>query len=82
MVSVLLPAVSKSSGEHCIPECRSSLVFEAEAAEGELLLLNATRQVHSGNGACGRGEALESEHGVGSGLDAAVVLFDEIIQIL
>jgi len=72
MLSVFLPAVFKSSSEHRIPECRRSLVFEAEAAEEELILVNTTKQFHSGNGDRSRGEVLESEHGAGSGLDAAV----------
>src|SRR5882757_10160761 len=82
MLSVFLPAVFKSSSEHRIPECRRGLVFEAEAAEEELILVNTTKQFHSGNGDRSRGEVLESEHGAGSGLDAAVVLFDQVVQIL
>src|ERR1035437_1871450 len=72
----------RSSREYGIPECRRSLIFEAKTTEGELSFVNTTEQFHSGNGDCSRGEALEPEHGAGSGLDAAMILFDQIIQIL
>jgi len=39
------------------------MVFELEAAEGELCLVNTTKQFHSGNGDGSGGEALEPKHG-------------------
>jgi len=49
--------------EHCIPEYGRSVVFESEAAEGELCLVNTTKQFHSGNRDGSGGEALEPKHG-------------------
>ena len=44
--------IFRSSRENGIPECRHSLIFEAEATEGELSFMNTTKQFHSGNGDC------------------------------
>jgi hypothetical protein len=72
----------RSSGEHSIPECGRSVVFEWETTEGELPFVNTTKQFHSGYGDGSKGEAPEPEHGVGSGLDTAMILFDQVVQIL
>ena len=43
--------------------------------------MNATEQFHSGNGDCSGREALKTEHGAGSALDAPMILLDQVIQI-
>jgi len=82
MLSDCLRRGLRSSGEHCIPECGRSVVFEAETTEGELPFVNTTKQFHSGYGDGSRGEALEPEHGASSGLDTAMILLDQVVQIL
>ena len=52
--------------EHCIPECGRSMVFESEASEGKLCLVNTTKQLHSSNRDGSGGEALEPKHGASS----------------
>jgi hypothetical protein len=43
--------------------------------------MNAAEEFHSGNGNRSRGKALEAEHGSGSGLDATMILLNEIVQV-
>jgi hypothetical protein len=44
--------------------------------------VNTTKQFRSSKGHGRRGEVFEPDHRAGSGLDAAVVLFDHVVQIL
>jgi len=58
----------RSGSGYRIPECRRSLVVEAETAEGELILANTTKQFHSSTGHGSRGEVPEPD-GVGTALN-------------
>ena len=69
-------------GQHCTPDCRHSFVFEAKASKGELPFVNAAEQFDAGNRSSGGSEGFEAEHRPGSRLDPAMVLLDDIIQIL
>jgi len=58
------------------------VVFEVERTERELPFVNTTKQFHSGDRNCRAGEVLEPKHRARSLLDAAMILFNQIIQIL
>jgi hypothetical protein len=58
------------------------LIFELESTECELSLADTVKQFDSGKGDGGGVEVLEAENGTSSGFDAAVVLFNQIVQIL
>jgi hypothetical protein len=48
----------------------------------KLVLVDAPEASNASNGSCGRCEILEAEHRPSSGLDAAMALLDEVVQIL
>lgn len=62
-VGVLPATVFQIRPQHSIPECRRGLIFEAKVAERELSFVNTMEQFNSSCGDCGRGKALEPEHG-------------------
>jgi hypothetical protein len=47
-----------------------------------LILVNSAEKFHASDRDSGRLEILEAEHPSGSGLDAAVILLDQVVQIL
>ncbi len=55
------------------------MVFDAEVAERELILVDTPKELHSGNCDGGRREVLESEPKACSALDAAMILLDKIV---
>jgi len=58
------------------------LVFESELAECELSFVYAAKKFNAGDHV-GRGcKALEAEHRTSPGLDATMILLDQIAQIL
>jgi hypothetical protein len=46
-----------------------------------LTFANTVEQFDAGDGNGGVVEVLEAEHGPGSGLDAPMILFDQIVQV-
>ncbi len=76
-----LSAGPGSCGEHCIPDGRRSLVFDAQGTKRELVLADAAEQFDAGDR---RGRAiivLEAEHGPGPEFDPAMILLDQVVQI-
>ena len=70
------------SGENGLPDRRCSLVFEVQPADRELSFADAVKQLDAGDrGGC-VSKGLEPEHGTGPRLDAAVILFYEVVQVL
>lgn len=63
-------------GEHGIPDRRCSLVLQPQPTHGELPLVNAAKQFNAGNRSGRALKILEAEHGSGSELDPAMILFD------
>jgi hypothetical protein len=59
----------------------SAVGYKAEPHR-ELVLVDEPEEFNASNGSCGRYEVLEAEHLPSSGLDAAMVLLDERVQIL
>ena len=51
------------------------------ATQGELPLVDAPEQFYAGDCCAGRCEILEAEHRSGSGLDAAMILLDQVVQV-
>jgi hypothetical protein len=47
-----------------------------------LIFVNTVEEFHASDRDSGRLEVLETEHRSGSGLDAAVILLDKVVQIL
>jgi hypothetical protein len=70
------------SHQHCIPDRGRSLAFEPQLTQGELILVDTTEQFDASDRDGGRCEVLEAEHGPGSALDAPVILFNQVVQIL
>src|SRR5437879_2667073 len=71
-----------SSRQDGIPHSGCSGIFEAWLNEVELTFANAMHQLNACQSDRGVPEAFEAEHDVRSGLDVAMILLDEIIQIL
>ena len=68
--------------KHSIPDCRRSFTFAAQPPEGELTLVDTTKQFNAGDCGSGGCEVLEAEHGPSPALDAAVILFNHVVQVL
>src|SRR5215467_10893270 len=71
-----------SSGERCTPLFRHRCFPIPELADLELALLDLFRQLDSANGDRCVVESFESQHRPNPLFDSAVVLFDEIVQVL
>ena len=69
-------------GENRIPDCWGSLVLEMETPQVELSFANTVEQFDTGDGGCCAIKVLEAEHRPCSGFNTAVILFDEIVQVL
>src|SRR6516165_5423669 len=72
----------ESSGKRRVPQFRHRRFPFPELACLELTLLDLLRQLDSANGDCRVVEALEPQHRPNPLFDSAVVLFDEIVQVL
>ena len=72
----------ESSGKRRIPQFRHSRFPVPELAGLELTLLDLLRQLDSANGDCRVVESFEPQHRSNPLFDSAVVLFDEIVQVL
>ena len=58
------------------------LSFETEPAKGELSFANTADHLDSGDGGCCAPKVFEAEHRSSSGFDTAVILLDQVVQIL
>ena len=69
------------SREDRIPNSRRSGIFEVERCEIELTLANAMHQLNACNRGCGAPEPLEAKHDLRPGLDVAMVLLYQVVQV-
>ena len=69
-------------GKHGIPDRGRSLSFESQSTQGELTFVDTAEQFYASDRDSGRFEVLEAKHRPGSRLDAAVILLDQVVQIL
>jgi hypothetical protein len=69
-------------GKHGIPDRGRSLIFEPQLIQGELIFVDTAEQFYPSDRDSGRFEVLEAKHRPGSRLDAAVILLDQVVQIL
>ena len=69
-------------GKHGIPDRGRSLPFEPQSLQGELIFVDTAEQFYASDRDSGRFEVLEAKHRPGSRLDAAVILLDQVVQIL
>jgi hypothetical protein len=71
-----------SRRQHCIPDGRRTSTLETPPAEIELFLVDPMQQFDPGN--CDRGglKPLKSQHWTDAQLYTAVVLLDQVIEIL
>ena len=67
--------------QHRVPDSRRTSIFETQSAEVELALVDAMEQFDPGDGDRGRPEPFETEHRTNAKFHAAVVLFDQVVQI-
>jgi hypothetical protein len=74
-------SVRSLSGEHAIPYCRRSGLFEV-AADIKLTFVNMMHQLNAGNDDGGIPEPFEPEHDVDPGLDVPMVPLDQVVQVL
>ena len=65
-----------------IPDRGRSLTFEPQSIQGELIFVETAEQFYPGDRGRGRFEALVACHRPGSRPDAAVILLDQVVQIL
>lgn len=65
-----------------IPEHRSNCISQAKLYQTELPFADATHQFKTRERDRRVPETFEAEHHVGSGLDVAMVLLDQVIEIL
>jgi hypothetical protein len=72
----------ESSGKRRVPQFRHRRFPFPERPRLELTLLDPLPQLDSANGDCRVVESFESQHRPNPLFDAAVVLFDEIVQVL
>jgi hypothetical protein len=68
--------------EDRIPNARRSGIFEVERCEIELTLANAMHQLDACNRGCGAPEPLEAKHDLRPRLDVAMVLLNQVVQVL
>ncbi len=68
--------------EDCIPNRRRTGVFDAQPAQIELPLSNASYQLDARNGDRSVAEYLEAEHRADPRFHAAMILLDHIVQVL
>ena len=68
--------------QYRIPDGGRTSFFEEQATEVELSLVNPAKQFDAGNGGRRSPEPLEAEHWTDAQLDAAVVLLDQVVQVL
>jgi hypothetical protein len=74
-----LPKISGS--ENSCPNLGSSFWSPGQLSDFELILLNLLRKLDSGDRHGSSIESLESEHGTDPRFNAAMVLFDYIVQV-
>ena len=72
----------RSGGEHCVPDLRSGCFGNAQPTQGELSFANPMDQLDSPDGGRRFLELLESQHRPGPRLDVAVILLNDIVEIL
>jgi len=60
----------------------AQLTFEPQSIQGELIFVDTAEQFYASDRDSGRFEGLEAKHGTSSGFDAAVILLDQVVQIL
>ncbi len=72
---------TSSSRQDGLPDCGRSGIFEAELREAELALANAMYQLDTRERDRCVPETFEAEHDFRPGLDVAVALLDQIIEI-
>jgi hypothetical protein len=75
-------AAPSSSGKDCVPNSRRGGTFEAHVREIELTFANAMHQFDAGDRSGCISEAFEAEHCIDPGLDVAMILLDQVVQIL
>ena len=69
-------------GKHGIPDRGRSLTFEPQSIQSELIFVDTAEQFYSSDRDRGRFEVLKARHRPGSQPDAAVILLDQVVQIL
>lgn len=65
-----------------MPDGGRSSIFETELRENELTFSNAIDQLSASERDRGVPEPFEAEHDIGPELDAAMVLLDQVVEIL
>ena len=74
-------AALPSGTEYRVPYCGRSSALNTETPQAELSLTNTVHQLNAGNRDGGVAKLLESQHRSDALLDAAVVLFNQVIEI-
>ena len=69
-------------GKHGIPDRGRSLTIGPQSIQGELIFVDTAEQFYSSDRVRGRFEVLKARHRPGSRPDAAVILLDQVVQIL
>jgi hypothetical protein len=69
-------------GKHGIPDRGRSLTFDLQSIQGKLIFVDTAEQFYASDRDSGRFEVLEAKHRPGSRFDAAVILLDQVVQIL
>ena len=72
----------ESGSEHRVPDLRSGFSGHAQPTESELSFPNPMQQLDSSDGACDVLELLESQHRPEARLDVAVILLNDVVEIL
>jgi hypothetical protein len=75
-------AATSASGKDCPPNGGRSGIFEAQVREIELSFANAMCQFDARDRDGRVPETLEAEHRVDPGLDVAMILLDQVVQLL
>jgi hypothetical protein len=71
-----------SGGEHRVPDLRSSFSGHAQATESELSFTNPMQQLDAGNRDRRMAEVLQSQHRPQTPFHTAVILLDDVVEIL
>jgi hypothetical protein len=58
------------------------LAFDSQSTEADLIFIHPAEQFHAGNCEGGRLIEIEALYGSGSGLDASVILFEEVVPTI